>query len=145
MKYALSSRVVQELCIFFAGFRSRSCDEVIVRYYLVATATAVAYTGATPVFADIEKDSWCLDPESFEKNITKHTKAVIPVHLYGHPARMDRIMEIAHNHNLYILEDAAPSIGAEFQGKKTGTFGDFAAFSFQGKATSNRRRRNEFN
>ena len=108
-------------------------DEVVVPDVTwVATANVVVYVGATPIFADIESDSWCLDPKSFEAMITERTKAVIPVHLYGHPARMDKIMEIARKHNLYVVEDAAPAIGAEFQGQKTGTFGDFAAFSFQG-------------
>jgi len=108
-------------------------DEVIVPDITwVATGNAVAYVGATPVFADIERGSWCLDPDSFEAAITERTKAVIPVHLYGHPARMDRIMEIAARHGLHVVEDAAPAIGAEFQGRKTGTFGEFAAFSFQG-------------
>ena len=67
-----------------------------------------------------------------ESKITERTKAVMPVHLYGHPARMDEIMAIARKHRLFVVEDAAPAIGAEFQGRKTGTFGDFAAFSFQG-------------
>jgi perosamine synthetase len=108
-------------------------DEVIVPDITwVATANAVRYVGATPVFADVENDSWCLDPESFEQKITPQTKAVIPVHLYGHPARMDRIMPIARKHSLYVIEDAAPAIGAEWQGQQTGTFGDFACFSFQG-------------
>lgn len=108
-------------------------DEVIVPDITwVATANAVAYVGATPIFADIAKDSWCLDPVSFESKITSKTKAVIPVHLYGHPAAMNKILEIARTHNLYVVEDAAPAIGACWQGKKVGTFGDFAAFSFQG-------------
>ena len=108
-------------------------DEVIVPDITwVATANAVLYVGATPIFADIEPDSWCLDPVSFESKITERTKAVMPVHLYGHPARMDKIMAIARKHKLFIVEDAAPAIGAEYQGRKTGTFGDFAAFSFQG-------------
>jgi len=108
-------------------------DEVIVPDITwVASAQVVNYVGATPVFADIHPDSWCLDPDSFEAKITNRTKAVIPVHLYGHPTEMDRIMEIARKYNLYVVEDAAPSIGAEFKGQKTGTFGDFAAFSFQG-------------
>jgi perosamine synthetase len=108
-------------------------DEVIVPDITwVATANAVVYVGATPIFADIEADSWCLDPKSFASLITPRTKAVMPVHLYGHPARMDRIMEIARKHNLSVLEDAAPAIGAECLGQKTGAFGDFAAFSFQG-------------
>jgi perosamine synthetase len=108
-------------------------DEVIVPDITwVATANAVVYVGATPIFADVEADSWCMDPKSFESLITSRTKAVMPVHLYGHPARMDRIMEIARKHDLRVIEDAAPAIGAECLGRKTGTFGDFAAFSFQG-------------
>ncbi len=108
-------------------------DEVIVPDLTwAATANAVAYAGATPVFADVEPGSWCLDAESFESLITERTKAVIPVHLYGHPARMDRIMEVAARHHLSVIEDAAPAIGAEFEGKRVGTFGHYSAFSFQG-------------
>lgn len=108
-------------------------DEVIVPDITwVATANAVVYVGATPVFADVDLDSWCMNPESFEKLITPRTKAVIPVHLYGHPARIEEIVAIARLHKLYVVEDAAPSIGAEWKGQKVGTFGDFATFSFQG-------------
>lgn len=108
-------------------------DEVIVPDVTwVATASAVIYCGGTPVFADIDPVTWCLDPKSFESKITPKTKAVIPVHLYGHPADMDRILEIARKHKLYVVEDAAPSIGTEYKGKRTGGFGDIAAFSFQG-------------
>ena len=108
-------------------------DEVIVPDITwVASANAVLYVGATPVFADVERESWCLDPVSFERLITSQTKAVIPVHLYGHPANMGSIMAIARRHNIRVVEDAAPSIGAEFNGQRTGSFGDFAAFSFQG-------------
>jgi perosamine synthetase len=108
-------------------------DEVIIPDITwVATANAVLYVGATPVFADVERGSWCLDPRSFEALITPKTKAVIPVHLYGHPANMGEIVAIARRHGLRIVEDAAPSIGAEFNGRRTGSFGDFAAFSFQG-------------
>jgi perosamine synthetase len=108
-------------------------DEVIVPDLTwVATANAVAYTGATPVFADIEREGWCLDPAAFEAAITARTRAVMPVHLYGHPARMDAIMRIAGEHGLHVVEDAAPSIGAEVAGRRTGSFGDAAGFSFQG-------------
>ena len=108
-------------------------DEVIVpELTWVATANAVLYTGATPIFADVEEDSWCLDADSFASKITPRTKAVMPVHLYGQPARMDRIMAVAKAHNLYVVEDAAPSIGAEFNGQRTGSFGHFGCFSFQG-------------
>ena len=133
-KYAIStSSCTGALHIALAALGIGPGDEVIVPDITwVATGNAVIYVGATPVFADIEFESWCLDPSSFEKLITERTKAVIPVHLYGHPARMDRIMEIAEKYKLYVIEDAAPAIGAEFCGQKTGTFGDFAAFSFQG-------------
>lgn len=108
-------------------------DEVIVPDLTwVATANAVAYVGGTPIFADVEPDSWCMDPDSLERAITSRTRAIIPVHLYGHPARMNQIMEIAGRHGLKVLEDAAPAIGATTNGRKVGTFGDIAAFSFQG-------------
>lgn len=108
-------------------------DEVIVPDLTwVATANAVTYTGAIPVFADVEEDSWCLDPAALRAAITPRTRAIMPVHLYGHPARMDRIGEIAREHALRVVEDAAPSIGAEVAGARTGSFGDAAAFSFQG-------------
>jgi perosamine synthetase len=108
-------------------------DEVIVPDQTwVATANAVRYVGATPVFADIELDTWNIDVRSIEKLITAKTKAIIPVHMYGHPARMTKIVELAKKHNLKIVEDAAPAIGAEWEGKRCGSFGDFAGFSFQG-------------
>ena len=108
-------------------------DEVIVPDLTwVASANAVVYAGGTPVFVDVEPGSWCMDPDAFEAAITPRTKAVVPVHLYGHPADMDRIVAIARKHNLFIVEDAAPAVGAECRGRKAGTFGDFAAFSFQG-------------
>lgn len=108
-------------------------DEVIVpELTWVATANAVLYVGATPVFADVDPGSWCLDPASVRARITPRTKAVMPVHLYGQPCQMDAIVAIAREHDLFVVEDAAPSIGAEFQGRRTGSFGHFAAFSFQG-------------
>jgi perosamine synthetase len=134
VRYALStSSCTGALHLALAALGIGPGNEVIVPDITwVATANAVLYVGATPIFADIEQDSWCLDPNSFESLITERTRAVIPVHLYGHPARMDKITAIARKHGLYIVEDAAPSIGAECSGQKTGTFGDFAAFSFQG-------------
>jgi perosamine synthetase len=108
-------------------------DEVIVpELTWVATANAVLYTGATPVFADVEEDSWCLDAESALEKVSSRTRAIMPVHLYGQPACMDRIMAVAKAHNLFVVEDAAPAIGAEFQGKRAGSFGQFGCFSFQG-------------
>ena len=108
-------------------------DEVVVPDLTwVATANAVAYTGATPIFADVQEQGWCLEPRAFEAAITPRTKAVIPVHLYGHPAQMDEICRIAREHELHVVEDAAPSIGAETAGRRTGSFGAAGCFSFQG-------------
>ena len=134
VKYALNtSHCTHAMHLALATLEIGPGDEVIVPDITwVATADTVLYVGATPIFADVEFDSWCLDPVSFESKITEKTKAVMPVHLYGHPARMDKIMEIARRYNLYVIEDAAPAIGAECQGQKVGTYGDFAAYSFQG-------------
>jgi perosamine synthetase len=109
-------------------------DEVIVpNLSFIATANVVRYTGAKPVFVDVHPEYWCIDPEKIKKKITKKTKAIIPVHLYGHPCDMDMIKSIACNNNgLYIIEDAAEAHGAEYKGEKVGSFGDIACFSFFG-------------
>jgi len=108
-------------------------DEVICTdFSWVATAYAISYTGATPVFVDIDPKTWCIDPKTIEKAITPKTKAIMLVHTFGHPADMDAIMAIAKKHNLQVIEDAAPSLGSTYKGKKTGTFGDIGCFSFQG-------------
>lgn len=134
VKYAMAtSSCTGALHIALKALNIGPGDEVIVPDITwVASANAVLYVGATPVFADVERGSWCLDPRSFEALVTPKTKAVIPVHLYGHPANMDAIMAIAQRHNIRVVEDAAPSIGAEFNGRRTGSFGEFSAFSFQG-------------
>lgn len=108
-------------------------DEVIVpTLTFIATANAVKYTGATPVFVDSDPNYWGIDPEKIEKAITVKTKAIIPVHLYGHPCDMDPIMDIAKKYNLFVIEDAAEAHGAEYKGKKVGSFGDINCFSFYG-------------
>lgn len=108
-------------------------DEVIVPdITFAATINAVLYTGARPVIVDIEKDSWCIDPNEVEKAISKKTKAIIPVHIYGQPCDMGRIMEIAERNSLYIVEDCAEAHGAEWGGKKVGSFGIISCFSFFG-------------
>jgi perosamine synthetase len=108
-------------------------DEVIVPdLTFVATVNAVAYTGAKPVFADVEPRTWCIDPEDIERKITKRTRAIVPVHLYGHPADMSRILKIARAYGLYVIEDAAEAHGAECRGRKVGGFGDLGVFSFYG-------------
>ncbi|MDN5563226.1 dTDP-4-amino-4,6-dideoxygalactose transaminase [Luteococcus japonicus] len=105
-------------------------DEVIVpSFTFAATANSVALTGATPVFADIEPGSFCLDPASVEASITDKTKAIMPVHLYGHPANMKALREIADKHGLQLFEDAAQAHGASLHGTPVGSFGTFGAFS----------------
>jgi dTDP-4-amino-4,6-dideoxygalactose transaminase/RimJ/RimL family protein N-acetyltransferase len=134
VRYAMcTSSCTGALHLSLAALGIKAGDEVIVpENTWVATATTVTYVGATPVFADIDNDTWCLNPESFEKRITPRTKAVMPVHLYGHPCDMDAILSIAKKHNLKVIEDAAPAVGAEWKGKRTGSFGHASAFSFQG-------------
>jgi perosamine synthetase len=108
-------------------------DEVIVPDVTwVATASAVMYTGAKPVFADINTNDWTINLDSIKNLINKKTKAIMPVHLYGYGAAMNQIMQIAQENNLFVVEDAAPAIGTEIDGKRAGTFGDFGCFSFQG-------------
>ena len=108
-------------------------DEVIVPdLTFVAVANATTYCNAKPVFVDSHPDYWCINPEKIEEKITKNTKAIIPVHLYGHPCDMDAILEIAEDHNLYVVEDAAEAHGAEYKGKKVGSFGAISCFSFYG-------------
>ena len=106
-------------------------DEVITTAFtFVATTEAIGIVGATPVFADINSDTFNIDPAKIEALITPKTKAIIPVHLYGQPCDMDAIMDIAKRYNLYVIEDCCQAIGAEYKGKKVGTFGDIGCYSF---------------
>lgn len=106
-------------------------DEVITTpFTFIASGNAIVYTGATPVFADIDLDTYTIDPDSIEDLITDKTKAILPVQLYGQAADMDKIREIAEKHDLKIIEDAAQAHGAEYNGEKVGTLGDMACFSF---------------
>lgn len=108
-------------------------DEIIVPdLTFVATANAGSYIGAKQVLVDVDKKNWTIDVNQIKKSITKKTKAIIPVHLYGHPCDMDPIMEIARKYNLFVVEDVAQAIGAEYKGKKTGSIGDISCFSFYG-------------
>lgn len=110
-----------------------SGDEVIIpSLTFIATANAVTYTGAIPVFVDSETETWNIDPSKIEQSISPRTKAIIPVHLYGHPADMDPIKEIAKKHNLFVLEDAAEAQGALYKENPVGSLGDAAIFSFFG-------------
>lgn len=106
-------------------------DEVITTpFTFFATAEAILYTGATPVFADIEHDTMNIDPTKIEEKITEKTRAILPVHIFGHPADMVKIAGIAKKYNLRIIEDCAQSFGAAINEKKTGSFGDAGCYSF---------------
>jgi perosamine synthetase len=121
------------LHLALAALNIKRGDEVIIPTLTFASvANAVIYTGAKPVFVDSHPDYWCINPNKLEEKITENTKAIIPVHLYGHPCDMDPIMKIAKIYDLYVIEDCAEAHGAEYKGQKVGTFGDIACFSFYG-------------
>jgi dTDP-4-amino-4,6-dideoxygalactose transaminase len=106
-------------------------DEVItVSHTFIATVEAILLAGARPVLVDIDADTYTMDPSQIEKKINKRTKAIIPVHLYGHPANMGPILEMAKAFNLKVIEDACQAHGAEYQGRRTGSLGDIGCFSF---------------
>jgi len=111
-------------------------DEVIVpTFTYIASVTPITYTGATPVFVDSLPDTWQMDPSDVRKKISSKTKAIMVVHLYGHPCEMDELIEIVEDHELYLIEDTAEAFGSKYKGKYCGTFGDIAAFSFFGNKT----------
>jgi len=117
------------LALLAAGIGSG--DEVItVSMTFVATTAAVLYSGAKPVFIDVDPVTWTMDPSLIEAAITPRTKAILPVHLHGLMADMDRIMEIARRHDLIVIEDAAQAHGAEYNGRRAGSIGDIGCFSF---------------
>ncbi|MBI5698828.1 DegT/DnrJ/EryC1/StrS family aminotransferase [Candidatus Saganbacteria bacterium] len=108
-------------------------DEVVVpALSFIATTNAVLYTNAKPIFVDSEMETWNIDPSLIENKITKRTKAIIAVHLYGQPVRIKLIKSIAKKHGLFLIEDAAEAHGAECNGKKVGSYGDISCFSFYG-------------
>ncbi|MCW3463972.1 DegT/DnrJ/EryC1/StrS family aminotransferase [Chitinophaga nivalis] len=111
-------------------------DEVIVpSLTYIASVNAITYTGATPVFVDSLNDCWQIDPADVEKKITANTKAVMAVHLYGHPCDMDAMTAICRKHNIFLIEDCAEALGTQYKGKHVGTFGDVSTFSFFGNKT----------
>src|SRR5438552_10782883 len=106
-------------------------DEVItVPNTFIATAEAITYCKAQPVFVDVDENTFTLNPAELKKSLTARTKAIIPVHLFGQPADMDPILEFARAHGLFVIEDAAQAHGAEYKGRKAGTLGDGGCFSF---------------
>jgi dTDP-4-amino-4,6-dideoxygalactose transaminase len=108
-----------------------SGDEVIVpAHTFTATAAAITFSGASPVFVDVDPVTWNIDVTKIEAAITSHTKAIVPVHLYGLPADMESVLMIAKKHNLVVVEDACQAHGAKYKGQRTGSFGNAAGFSF---------------
>lgn len=106
-------------------------DEVIIpSFTMISTANAISYLGAKPIPVDVEPETWNIDPDKIEEKITDKTRAIIPIHTYGHPADMDRLQSIADKYGLDIVEDAAEAHGAKYKGKRVGSFGKMAAFSF---------------
>jgi perosamine synthetase len=115
------------------GLDVRPGDEVLVpSLTYVATANAVRYVGAEPVFVDVDPQTWCIDPSKLEAAITRRTRGIIPVHLYGHPADMDAINEVAAVHGLWVVEDAAEAHFARYRGRVVGGLGQLGTFSFYG-------------
>jgi perosamine synthetase len=130
---AATSNGTAALHLALAALNIKRGNEVIIPTLTFASvANAVIYTGAKPVFVDSHPDYWCINPDELEEKITENTKAIIPVHLYGHPCDMDPIMKVAKKHDLYVIEDCAEAHGAEYKGRRVGTFGDVACFSFYG-------------
>ena len=131
-QYALASASgTTALHLALAALGLNSGDEVIVPdLTFAATANVVVHCGAKPVFVDVTADTWTLDPGLIEAKITDRTRAIIPVHLYGHPCDMEPIVKIAERHNLFVIEDVAEALGAEYRGVPVGTIGDVGCFSF---------------
>ncbi len=131
VKYAVScSSGTAALHLALAALGIKKSDEVIIpAFTMIATANAVTYQSAKPVLVDADPFTWNIDTHKIEEKITKRTKAIIPVHTYGLPADMDRVLALAKKHNLFVIEDAAEALGAEYQGRKIGGLGDAACFS----------------
>lgn len=111
-------------------------DEVIVpSFTYIASVSTIVLTDATPVFVDSLEDTWQMNPEHVKKKITPNTKAIMAVHLYGHPCEMDLLVSIAKEHNLFLIEDCAEAFGSTYKGKHVGTFGDISTYSFYGNKT----------
>jgi perosamine synthetase len=136
-RYALAtSSGTGALHLAYAALGVGPGDEIIVpNITWIASIDPALHMGAVPVFADIEPDTWCLDPNDIERRITPRTKVILVVHLYGHMADMDPILRIAEKHGLRVLEDAAQAVGADYHERAGGSFGDVSAVSFTGTKT----------
>ena len=136
-KFALAtSSCTGALHLAYLALGLKKGDEVIVpNTTWIASVEPLYYLGVKPIFADIESDTWCINPKDIEKKITFKTKAILVVDLYGHIADMQQITKIAKKYNLKVIEDAAEAVGSEYHGKKAGSFGDVSCFSFHGSKT----------
>jgi dTDP-4-amino-4,6-dideoxygalactose transaminase len=118
----------------FLALKALRIDEnsevITVSHTFVSTVDGIVRCGAKPVFVDVEPDTYCIDTAKIEEKITERTKAILPVHLYGHPAHLDEVLKIAKQYDLSVVEDACQAHGAEYKGRKVGSFGDVACFSF---------------
>jgi perosamine synthetase len=124
-----SGTTALQLAVAAAGFGEG--DEILVSASTnIASALAAYHNGAVPVPVDVEPDTWNIDLDLVEGQITPATRAIMPVHLFGHPVDMDRLMEIAREHDLVVIEDCAESHGATVRGRMTGSFGELSCFSF---------------
>lgn len=134
VRYAVSTTSgTAALHLALASLNITRDDEVIIpTFTMIATAFTVVYCDATPVLVDAESETFNIDPQKIEEKITKKTKAIMVVHLYGHPCDMNPILQIAKKHKLLVIEDAAEAHGAEYKRKKVGSFGDVGCFSFYG-------------
>jgi dTDP-4-amino-4,6-dideoxygalactose transaminase len=132
MKYAIATNSgTSALKVALKTMGIKEGDEVITTpFSFIASANSILFTGAKPVFVDIEEHCFNIDPNLIKEKITKKTKAIMPVHLYGHPADMEEIMNIANDYNLKVIEDASQAHGARIRNKMVGTFGDASCFSF---------------
>jgi perosamine synthetase len=131
-KYAVTTTSgTTALHLALASLDVKKGDEIIIpSFTMIATALPIIYQGAKPVLVDAEEKTWNMDTDKIEEKITDKTKAIMPVHIYGHPCDMDKINEIAGDYNLYVIEDAAEAHGAEYKGKKAGSLSDIGCFSF---------------
>ena len=131
VKYALSTtNGTQALILALEAVGVRDREVIVPSFTFIASATSIIRAGGRPVFAEIEPNTYNIDPDDMRRKITDKTVAIMPVHLYGQAANMDEILDIAEEHGLYVIEDAAQAHGAEWRGKKAGSLGHIAAFSF---------------
>ncbi|GLC82507.1 DegT/DnrJ/EryC1/StrS family aminotransferase [Lacrimispora brassicae] len=132
VKHAISlNSGTDALIVVLKALGIKEGDEVITTpFTFFATAETIAMIGAKPVFVDVEEDTYNINLEKIEEKITERTKAILPVHIFGQPVDMEKVEEIANKHNLVVIEDACQAVGAAINGKKVGTFGDAACFSF---------------